>query len=343
MDNSNSRNFRTLRTRTTRAGAGAMFATALLACSIQAANAQTFPSQPIRMIVPFGPGSATDITARQLEPALTRSLGQQIIIENRAGAVGMIGAEAVKRAKPDGYTILYTAASHSIQAVMRPKSLPFDVIRDFTMVGRSFTSSGLIAVNPSVPARNLKELIEYSKTLPGGLNFAAGGVGSSHHLQGEALKVKGANVVLVSYVKIAQGITDTIGGHVPMIVYATAALVPHIKSGRLRAIAVNSEKRQRELPDVPTINEQGFKGTGAVGWNGMMGPVGLPVAVRNRLYSALEAAVNDPQVVKMAASSGLEEGLMTGDEFRAFLEGDIVMWTDVIKHAKLPLDQKPQD
>ena len=274
---------------------------------------------------------------------MTRSLGQPVIIENRAGAVGMIGAEVVKRAKPDGYTMLYTAASHSIQAVMRPKSLPFDVVRDFTMVGRAYTSSGMIAVNPSVPARNLKELIEYSKTLPGGLNFAAGGVGSSHHLQGEALKVKGANVALVSYVKIAQGISDTVGGHVPMIVYATASLAPHARSGRLRAIAVNSEKRQPALPDVPTINEQGFKGTGAGGWNGMMGPVGIPQPIRARLYAALVAAVSDPQVAKAAASAGLEEGLLPGDEFRTFLEYDISMWSEVVKHAKLPLDQKPEE
>lgn len=226
---------------------------------------------------------------------------------------------------------------------MRPKTLPFHAVRDFTPIGRAFTSSGLVAVHPSVPVRNIKELMEYSKSLPKGLSFAAGGFGSSHHLQGEALKVKGANLVLISYVKIAQGISDVVGGHVPMMIYATDALAPHVKAGRLRAIAVNSEKRQPELPDVPTILEQGYKGTGAVGWSGMLAPAGLPAAVRNRLYSALEAAVTDPQVSKAAAGSGLEEGLLPGEEFRVFLEGDIAMWSEVVRQAKLPVDQAPVD
>lgn len=312
----------------------------VLACAAQSAIAQSaYPSRPIQVIVPFGAGSATDLTFRRLEPIMQRNLGQPMVIENRPGATGVIGAEAVKRAKPDGYSLLYTAASHSIQAVMRPKTLPFDAVKDFTPIGRAFTTSGLIVVNPSLPVKNLKELIEYSKSQPKGLSFAAGGVGSSHHLQGEALNAKGAKLVLVPYVKIAQGISDTIANHVPMMVYSTDALRPHVQGGRLRAIAVNSEKRQRELPDVPTFLEQGFKGTGSGSWSGMMGPAGLPAAIRDRLYNALEAAVNDPQTVKASVAAGLEEGLLKPDEFRAFMESDIRMWSEVVRHAKLPLDQ----
>jgi len=321
-------------------------AAAALMCGTNNATAQSatpYPNQPIRVIVAFGAGSATDITFRRLEPFMSRALGQQLIIDNRAGAVGMIGAEAVKRARPDGYTLLYTAASHSIQAALRPKSLPFDAVRDFTPIGRAFTTSGLIAVNPSVPVHNLKELIEYSRNQPKGLSFAAGGFGSSHHFQGEALRARGANLVLVPYAKIAQGISDVIGGHVPMIIYSTDALTPHIRASRLRAVAVNSEKRQKELPDVPTILEQGYKGTGSGSWSGLLGPAGLPVPIRNRLYSALEGAVNDPQTVKTSTASGLEEGLMPPDEFRAFMESDIAMWADVVRQAKLPLDQAPTD
>ena len=318
--------------------------TALLAVGMTPAHAQsTFPSQPVRVVVPFGPGSATDISLRRMEPQLSRALGQPLVIENRAGAVGMIGADVVRRARPDGHTLLFTAASHSIQAAMRPKTLPFHPVRDFTPIGRAFTSSGLVAVHPSVPVRNIKELMEYSKSLPKGLSFAAGGFGSSHHLQGEALKVKGANLVRISYVKIAQGISDVVGGHVPMMIYATDALAPHVKAGRLRAIAVNSEKRQPELPDVPTILEQGFKGTGAVGWSGLLAPAGLSAAVRSRLYSVLEAAVTDPQVSKAASGAGLEEGLMPGEDFRVFLEGDIAMWSEVVRQARLPVDQAPVD
>ena len=317
---------------------------ATLACGVQNAGAQSaYPNQPIRVIVAFGAGSATDITFRRLEPLMSRSLGQQLVIENRPGAVGMIGAEAVKRARPDGYTVLFTAASHSIQAAMRPKSLPFDAVRDFTPIGRAFTTSGLVAMNPSVPVHNIKELIEYSKGQPKGLSFAAGGFGSSHHLQGEALKARGANLVLVPYVKIAQGISDVIGGHVPMMIYATDALTPHVKAGRLRAIAVNSEKRQKELPDVPTILDQGYKGTGSGSWSGLLGPAGLALPVRNRLYSALESAVTDPQTQKTSTASGLEAGLLPPDEFRAFMENDITMWAEVVRQAKLPLDQAPTD
>lgn len=318
----------------------AAVATATLACAVPNAAAQsTYPTRPIQVIVPFGTGSATDLTFRRLEPIMARNLGQPLVVENRAGATGMIGAEAVKRAKPDGYSVLYTAASHSIQAVMRPKTLPFDAVKDFTPIGRAFTTSGLIVVHPSLPVKNLKELIEYSKAQPKGLSFAAGGFGSSHHLQGEALKVKGANLVLVPYVKIAQGISDTIANHVPMMIYSTDSLTPHVKGGRLRAIAVNSERRQRELPDVSTFLEQGFKGTGSASWSGMMGPAGLPAAIRDRLYSALEIAVKDPQTVKASIAAGLEEGLLRPDEFRAFIESDIAMWGEVVQLAKLPLDQ----
>ena len=274
---------------------------------------------------------------------MTKMLGQPVVVENRPGAVGMVGAEVVKRAKPDGYTLLYTAASHSIQAALRPKSLPFDAVRDFTPIGRAFTTTGLIAVNPVVPVANVKELIEHSKTLPKGLSFAAGGYGSSHHFQGEALRARGANLVLVPYVKIAQGISDVVGGHVPMIIYSTDALSPHIKAGRLRAIAVNSEKRQRELPDVPTLGEQGYKGTGSGSWSGLMGPAGLAAPIRTRLYAALEAAVHDPATVKYYTTSGLEEGLLNPDEFRAFMESDIAMWGEIVQKAKLPLDEVPKD
>ena len=302
-----------------------------------------YPARPIRLVVPFGPGSSTDITARRLEPHMSQTLGQQLVVENRAGAVGVIGSDYVKRAAPDGYTLLMTAvSSHSIAGALRPKTLPYDVVRDFTPIGRTFTTTGFILVHPSVQVRSLKELIGHSKTLPKGLSFASGGFGSSNHLLGEALKLHGANIVHIPYVNLGQAITDVVGGHVPMMIY-TVAVVPHVRAGRLRALAVSSPQRHKQLPDIPTIAEQGFPGTGASGWSGFFGPAGLALPIRNRLYNALRDAINDPEIAKAYTAAGQEEGLMPPDEFRAFVERDLAMWTEVVRRAKLPTDVKDEN
>jgi tripartite-type tricarboxylate transporter receptor subunit TctC len=294
-----------------------------------------YPARPIRVIVPFAAGSSTDITMRRLEPHMTRALGQQLVIDNRPGAVGVLGSEQVKRAAPDGYTLLMTAvSSHSIAAALRPNSLPYDVIRDFTPIGRLLTTTNFIAVHPSVPARNLQELIAHSKTISGGLSFASGGTGSSNHLAGEALRLAGANIVHVPYNSAAQAVNEVIGGHIPVLIY-TAAVVPHMRSGRLRVLAVTSERRHKHAPDVPTVVEQGMASVVSQGWTGLFGPAGLPAAIRNRLWAVLKDAMTDPDTRQKFADAGLEEALSPPDEFRAFLERDVVKWRDIVRRAGL--------
>lgn len=301
-------------------------------------TAGDYPVRPIRVVVPFAAGSSTDITLRRLEPHMTRSLGQALVVDNRAGAVGIIGSEFVRRAPADGYTLLMTAvSSHSIAAALKPKSLPYDVLRDFTPIGRAFGTTNFIVVNPAVPVHTLQELIAYSKTVSGGLSFGSGGSGSSNHLAGEALRLNGANIVHVPYNNVSQAITDVVAGHLPMLIY-TVAVVPHVRNGRLRAIAVTAERRHRHAPDVPTVAEQGVPGAAANGWSGLFGPAGLPVTIRNRLYTALRDAISDPAVARQYVEAGQEEALLPPDEFQAFLGRDVEMWRDVVRRAGLPTE-----
>lgn len=295
-----------------------------------------YPTRPIRIVVPFAPGSSTDITMRRLEPQMTRSLGQQLVVDNRPGAVGVLGSEQVKRAAPDGYTLLMTGvSSHSIAAALRPKSLPYDAVRDFTPIGRLFMTTNFIAVHPSVPARNLQELVAYSKTVQGGVSFGSGGTGGSNHLAGEALRLAGANIVHVPYNSAAQAVNDTIGGQIPMLIY-TAAVIPHVRSGRLRALAVTSERRHPHAPEVATVVEQGMPGVVAQGWTGFFGPAGLSDAIRSRLWTAVRDALTDTDTRQKFADAGLEEAMLPPDEFRAFIERDVVKWRDIVRRSGLP-------
>ena len=304
----------------------------------QSAAGTTYPARPVRFVVPFAAGSSTDITVRRLEPHMTKTLGQPLVVDNRAGAVGVTGADFVKRATPDGYTIMMTAvSSQSIAAALRPKTLPYDVIKDFTPIARAFTTTNFVVVNPNVPVNNLQELFAYSRKVTGGLSYGSGGTGSSNHLAGEALRLNGANIVHVPYNNVAQAITDVLAGHIPMLIY-TVALVPHVKAGRLKALAVTSEKRHPQASDIPTVLEQGVPGAVAQGWSGMFGPAGLPAAIRDRLHGALRDAMADPEIIKAYVAGGQEEGLLGPDEFRIFLEKDVKMWRDVVTRANLPTE-----
>ncbi len=317
------------------------FSVTLVFTGIAQAQAQqggAYPTRPIRMIVPFAAGSSTDITVRRLEPHMSKTLGQTLLVDNRPGAVGVTGSEMVRRATPDGYTIMMTAvSSHSLAAALRPKTLPYDAVKDFTPIGRAFTTTNFITVNAGLPVNSLQELIAYSKTQPKGVSYGTGGTGSSNHMAGEALRVNGANIVHVPYNNVAQAITDVLAGHIPMLIY-TVAVVPHVRSGKLKALAVTSEKRHAQAPDVPTVVEQGVPGGVAQGWSGLFGPAGLPVPMRDKLFVALKEAMADPDIIKAYVAGGQEEGLMGPEEFRAFLEKDVAKWKDVVTRAKLPTE-----
>ncbi len=320
------------------AAAAIFAASAALALKSAAAADAPYPTKPIRVVVPFAAGSATDIMMRQLGPRMSDALGQQLIIDNRPGAVGVIGSEVVMRTPPDGYTLVMSAvSSHSIAPAVRA-NLPYDVLRDFTPIGRACTSANFIVVHPSVPARSLKQLIAFSKTVAGGVSFSSGGTGSSNHLAGEMLRIRtGANFVHVPYSSVSQALIDTIGGQIPMMVY-TVAVLPYVRQGRLRALAVTSEQRSKQAPEVPTVIEQGVPGMVANSWFGLFGPARLPDPIRDRLYAVLRDALLAPEVSSKLIEVGLEPSPLSPAEFRAFIERDIAMWKDVVKKSGVKID-----
>ncbi|NYT22672.1 tripartite tricarboxylate transporter substrate binding protein [Alcaligenaceae bacterium] len=292
-----------------------------------------YPSRLIRLIVPFAAGSATDVMTRHLQQHMSTTLGQQVVIDNRAGANGVVGAQAVMHAAPDGYTLcMGSTSSHSIVAAMRPNSMPYDIVKDFTPIGLAAKSANLIAVHPSVPVHNLQELIEYSNSLPKGLDFASSPVGSSNNLAGQMLNLKGAKLVNVPYNNISQGITDVLAGHVPVLIY-TVALLPHIRENRLRGIATTSEERLVQAPDLPTAIEQGVPGMVANAWFGMFGPAQLPQPIVDKLSAALRDAINDPTVNSLLIEAGLAPSYLSPREMADFVASDIAMWKDVVTRA----------
>ena len=293
-----------------------------------------YPNKAVRIVVTFAAGSATDIMTRHLLPSMTQSLGQAIVIENRVGAAGVIGSENVMRAAPDGYSLAMSAVSaFSIATAIRGNTLPYDIGRDFTPIGRACTSTNVVVVHPSVPARTLGELIAYSKTISGGVRFASGGIGGSNHLAGELIALRtGAQLSHVPYSNQNQAVTDVVAGHVPMLIY-TVAVLPHVRAGRLRALAVTSEQRQRQLPEVPTAIEQGAAGVVANSWFGLFGPAQMPDAIRDRLYGALRDALTAPEVEARLIDTGLAPAPLGPAEFRAFIERDTATWREVVKAA----------
>jgi tripartite-type tricarboxylate transporter receptor subunit TctC len=308
-----------------------------LASGPAAAQAAPFPSRPIRVTVPFAAGSATDIMTRHLAQHMQEGLGQPIVVENRPGAAGVTGSEPIVRAAADGYTLLMSAvSSHAIAPALR-QQMPFNALDDFTQIGRACTSTNFIVVHPSVPATNLRELVEHSKRVAGGLGYASGGVGGSNHLAGELLRLRtGANLVHVPYGNQAQAVNDVVGGHVPMLIY-TVAILPHVRAGRLRALAVTSEHRQPQAPEVATAEEQGAAGVIANSWFALFGPPRLPDPIRDTLYAALRRALTDPGIAEKLIATGLTPAPLDPAGLRRFQQEEIAKWTEVGRAAGVQL------
>ncbi len=302
--------------------------------ALKAAHAQAdYPTRSIRMIVPFAPGSATDILTRHLEQSMSATLGQKIVVENRAGANGVLGAQVVKSASPDGYTFcMGSTSSHSIVAAIRPNSMPYDIEKDFSPIGLAAMSANIIAIHPSVPVKNIQELIAYSNTLPSGLSYASSPAGSSNSLAGDMLRTKGAKLVNIPYNNISQGITDVLAGHVPVLIY-TVALLPYIRDGRLRGIATLSEKRLTQAPDLPTAIEQGVPGMLASAWFGMFGPAQLPANISQKVSAALEQAIADKAIYGKLIDAGLEPQYLGPKPMATFVAQDIARWKEVVVKA----------
>ena len=306
-----------------------------LALASAAVSAQNYPTRTVRIVVPYAPGGNTDFTARVIAGKLTEIFGQQVVVENRAGGATNIGSDLVAKAAPDGYTILMGGASNAINMSLYQK-LPYDTLRDFAPVSLCVKGANVLAVHPSVPVKNIKELIALAKTKPGKLNYASSGLGSSNQMAGELFKMMaGVNIVHVPYKGNAPALTDTIGGQVEMIFSGVPLLVPHIQGGRIRAIGIGSLKRFPALPQVPTIDEAGLKGYEATTWFGMLAPIKTPKEIVARLNVEVGKILASAEVSEKFINEGVEPMGGSTDFFTAFIRDEIAKYAKVVKAANL--------
>jgi tripartite-type tricarboxylate transporter receptor subunit TctC len=304
-------------------------ALALLVASTAAA-AQAWPSKPIRLIVPFGAGSTADIIARTVGASLSKDLGQQVVVENKPGAGGTIGAAEAARAGADGYTlVLGTVASHGTGVIMM-QNVTFDPVKDFQPITLIANAPSMIVVHPSVPARTPAELVAYLKANPG-TSFTSAGPGTTAHLAGESFAAKaGVKMAHVPYKAVGQAITDVVAGQVKVMVYQLAGLKGHIDAGALRPIAAVSAKRIAALPNVPTIAETIAPGFDFAPWFGIMAPAGTPRPVVQRLHQTIVKSLDTPELKKQLDAQGLEAVGMEPDRFAEFVKADLQRWREVI-------------
>lgn len=296
--------------------------------------ADVYPSRPVKMIVPFAPGSASDTVARSVADKLTLAMGQPFLVENRAGAGSTIANDYVAKAAPDGYTLLISTAALPIGASAYP-NLRYDTAA-FTSI-TVFTNSALaLAVNPDFPAKNAREFIEYAKANPGKINFGSLGMGTSHHVTAEKLKLDaGINMVHVPYKGSGPAHLDLMGGQIQAMFDNLVALMPHFKSGKLIPIAVTTSKRHPQLPDVPTLSEAGVKGFEAVAWFGIVAPPGTPKDIVNKLNVEIVKILNTPEVRQRLIDGGSEVIGNSPDDADRFLKSEIKKWGVVVRSAKI--------
>jgi tripartite-type tricarboxylate transporter receptor subunit TctC len=307
----------------------------LLAVTMYAtsASAQTYPAKPIRLIAPFTAGGPVDISARILAQKMTESWGQQVIIENRAGASGTIGTDAVAKAAADGYTALLSSSAHVIVPSILPK-VPYDAIRDFAPVSVVMSSPLLLVVTPTLPVNNAKEFIALAKARPGELSFASAGAGSSTHLTSELLKsVTGTHMVHVPYKGQSQAITDVISGQVPFMFNTLPAVLEFAKAKRLRVLAITSERRAAQLPDIPTFAESGFKAMITGSWYAAWLPAKTPEALISRWNSEIVRIVNLPDVRGRILDLGGEPVANTPAQFDVFQKAEAARWAKIIRES----------
>lgn len=306
---------------------------AVTAFALSSAHA-VYPDRPIRMIVPSTPGGGTDLAARIVAPKLSEFLGQQIVMDNRGGASGNIGAELGARAAPDGYTLIAAIASLTSNASLM-KKVPFDIERDFAPIAMTVIVPSLLVSNPSLPAHNVKELIAYIKARPGQVQFASAGVGSMPHLMLEFfVSSAGLKMIHVPYKGAGLALVDIIAGHVPLMAANVLSSLPQVKAGKLRAYGVTSAKRSPAVPDIPTIAEAGLPGYEAVTWFGVLAPAGTPRAIVTQLHSNVVRAVNDPSIRKRFIDDGADPSPSASPEaFAALIRSEVRKWAKVIKDA----------
>jgi tripartite-type tricarboxylate transporter receptor subunit TctC len=300
---------------------------ACAAALVSPASAQPWPAKPVRFVVPFPPGGATDVAARTLADKLTQSLGQQVVVENRAGAVGAIGTTEVARSAPDGYSILF-AADPVTTLHLVVKNLQYDVLRDFVPVTQVTTQPLGFAVHASVPARTVQEFVALARASPGKYAFAHSGTGSGQHLSGELFKkLAGIDMTHIPYKGGAPAVQDLVGGQVPAAFLGSTPLIPHHNAGRIRILAFTSKERFAALPEVPTLHESGFPGFDTGQWLGLLAPRGTSAEVVSRLHAAAKSALGLADVKERLLKSGLITVGSSPKEFEAVIRADIERWS----------------
>ena len=311
---------------------------AVLVVIVGPALAQTYPQKALRIIVPFPAGGTTDILARAIGQKLTEQFKQQVIIDNRPGAGANIGAEIAARSPPDGYTLFGISTIHAINPSLYSK-LTYDPIKDFAPITNVAATSQILSVHPSLPVNSVKAFIAYARAKPGELNYSSAGNGSQPHLTGELFKtMTGVNLVHVPYKGAPPAMTDLLAGQVALTFATAPSAVPHVRSGKLRALGVSTAARIKALPDVPTIAEAGVTGFEAAGWNGLVAPAGVPAAIVERLHGTIVKIIEEPAMTKYLADQGADPWTMTPAQYADYIKSEVAKWAKVVKASGAKID-----
>ena len=306
---------------------------AIVLAWIEFAPAQSYPSRPIRFVVAAAPGGGVDVVARLLAPKLSELLGQQIVVDNRAGANGLIGAEVVAKASADGYTWLFGTGQHTVNPSL-VKKVPYDIVKDFAPVSLVLHAPYFLMVHPTVPASSVKELVAVAKTRPGKLNFGSGGIGSAAHLSAELFKTMARiDMVHVSYKGVGLALVDLVGGHLDLMFPAVASGIPYHKTGRLRGLGITSPRRHPSIPDIPTIAEAALPGYETRSWYGVLVPAGTPQHIVNRLNALIMKLVSNPEIKAVLVARGVDPETGTPQEFARFIKDELVRAASVVRAA----------
>ena len=315
---------------------GAAIAAFAAAASV---TAQSYPVKPIRLVVGFPAGGPTDIVSRTIAPKLSESLGQQVVVDNRGGAGGMIATEQVSKAPADGYTLLMGTIGGIAVAMSLSPNRGYDTLRDFAPITQAVTVTNLLVVHPTVPAKNVKELLAIARSKPGRLNYASSGNGTVTHLAGELFKLMGkVDITHVPFKGGAPALTALISGEVDMSYENSLVVTPHVRAGKVKALAVTGSKRSKLMPELPTISESGLPGYDASGWYGLFVPAATPKPIVARLSQEAVKALRMPDVVRTLSSQGAEPVGNTPEEFGAFVKAEIDKWANLVKTAKMKVD-----
>jgi len=315
-----------------------LFALAVLACHLPVpAWAQGYPVKPVRYVIPFPAGGSPDLIARLITERFSRMWGQQVLVDNRPGAGGTVGAAFAAKSPPDGYTLFQCNIASSAIAESLYARMPYDQQRDFAPLSRIGTTASVLVVHPSLPARSVKEFIAYAKAHPGKLSYGTSAAGTSPQLSMELLKLSAKiDVVHIAYKGAPQALSDVIGGQIPVSVQTAPGALAAVQAGRVRALAVTSLKRLPQLPDVPTMDESGLPGFEVTSWYGLCAPAGTPVAILDKVHADLTAVLRVPEIQQRLRDIVVEAAPMSREEFAQFIRAEIARWARVIKAAGIP-------